>query len=1499
MPDVGVLNLQIHDNSEQAVQGLNGLVDALSRIKTAVSGLGLGSAANQIRKIATAVNESVNDSVITRLNQFGDAMAKLNGIGNININIRGADRISRTIESVEAIRDQMGDVGQIASDAAGSIAEGFETAAPQVQSVTQAFNDLRQSADETRGRLFDMNEIFDPSRLGIGNLGRDINEATTEMRGFGDMARDSAEIVNNMFRESTLGAISTMSEQIESLGRYNDYLGREATSPLERQAEDAERLCGELEQAESQIGELQNIMRLNNNVPVFNSIEEAAQHAGLTVDEFRGRLEETRAFLLMNQRTPVFSTIEEAARYAGISIEEMQRRLEETRTFLLLNQPTPVFDSIEAAAEHAGVSVERMREMVNESLSSVNMPNISEGSGENGENPFLITLGNMQEEATETIRLIELLRDKIQILEEEVDSGVTERGTLIDEKGIVNRQIQIEQLTEQLAKLEERQASLNGLFASNNVAQNVDQMVNSYSQIDLMTMKMNAMQQALVNDIAANRLSAQGIADRAMKIQDLASRIEELRQRQQETTTTTERLNGVFGAIAGALKSLKSGIQGMFPGITGLIKRFGSLIKYRMLRSIIRHITQGFTEGVKNVYEYSKAVGTAFAPAMDSAASALAQFKNSIGAAAAPLISALIPLLNQVVSAVIEAVNWLNQLFALLNGQKTWTRALPQTTEAFNKQAKAAGGASKAMKDLLADWDELNIIQSESGGGGGGGSGTTAAEYAEMFEEVSKFDSSVKDAIGWLEDHLPVVNGLVAALGAKLLGLPLSISIGIGLVVTGLGYSSSAGYDMGLNGLSSENLIKGVKGILATTFGAALIGFKLGGGAGGLIGATLGFTISLVVMGVNVRNGAVGRMYGQLEATRDNIKSVIQKYYAFEAHPQINISNTKITGIEDLEKKIEEQIQDVNIASMLVLNSNFSESDVADLAAKVKSLVDDVNALIRANKEYLVFIDLAINPDMKMEDVKGIEGWEILEGITTDLGTEIGKILADGVVDEFEKEALPGLLNALSEISIAITNAKQGEKYKSSMFGIRDAFISGELTKDSFKMYLEETSTLRQQTYEDARRAIDEEAEALASEIAGLEKAKELGYTEWNGMSIDAALEDARIRYSAIDEVGERSKRAQDLYNIWTAGTDEMIQSDVAQAFQSILSKPDAGTTEKFIRESTRIIQLTKKDIKKNLDDELLKYIAYTTDQDYDTLLSLKENSGVTGWSLLPENLKKAFVASLKRNPSISSVDVVDLLIDTYGIRPGELFSAMQFGNLSWKDKNNVLSEAIKKYGNNPDYAPEIGYAKGLMSVMNVGQDFAHDFEKAIKNTTFEIEWNALSAKEIFESFFPDAENGKIEVPVVVELDPYMNDDLLTEGDIRLSGHKRIRPKGEISDYSGDFSDLIDTFRFYNEKEQDILNRRPYGTDSEYGTNGFYYENMNNTNNAEDDEALASRVVAKFEPLINNQATLQTQTNQLLLQLLAKEFIAKVTPSSQLGFNNTASQMLASLVTGE
>jgi len=219
----------------------------------------------------------------------------------------------------------------------------------------------------------------------------------------------------------------------------------------------------------------------------------------------------------------------------------------------------------------------------------------------------------------------------------------------------------------------------------------------------------------------------------------------------------SEKINSFFGGLKKAISDIGS-------PLTGLVKQFARIAKYRMLRNVLKHISAGFKEGINNVYEYSKAVGTSFAPTMDSLKSTLAQFKNSLGAALAPALEALIPLLNSIVNAAIPVINALNQIFSLLAGKTSWTSAT-SATKSIDNIGKAAGGASDSMKEMLASFDELNVIASQSGGGGG----SSGTDVTGMFGEENGFDSGIVDFVNWLNDNLESILGIAVAIETALL----------------------------------------------------------------------------------------------------------------------------------------------------------------------------------------------------------------------------------------------------------------------------------------------------------------------------------------------------------------------------------------------------------------------------------------------------------------------------------------------------------------------------------------------------------------------------------------------------------------------------------------------------------------------------------------------------------------------------------------------------------
>ena len=221
-------------------------------------------------------------------------------------------------------------------------------------------------------------------------------------------------------------------------------------------------------------------------------------------------------------------------------------------------------------------------------------------------------------------------------------------------------------------------------------------------------------------------------------------------------------MGGVFKAFSAPLRGAVGKVTQLGKSLSGVVGGFKRILGYRIIRAIIKEITQAVQEGVKNLYGWSKGFDGAlmgsvtanakmqtFAQTMDGLATSLGYFKNTIGAAVAPLISALAPAIDWVIDKVVALINVINQLLALLGGATSWNKAIKKSQE-YEDATSGAGGAAKEALKYLAPFDELNVLPDDKKGGGGGG----GTDYSGMFEEETEFLEGLKDFTDALKERI-------------------------------------------------------------------------------------------------------------------------------------------------------------------------------------------------------------------------------------------------------------------------------------------------------------------------------------------------------------------------------------------------------------------------------------------------------------------------------------------------------------------------------------------------------------------------------------------------------------------------------------------------------------------------------------------------------------------------------------------------------------------------
>ena len=194
-----------------------------------------------------------------------------------------------------------------------------------------------------------------------------------------------------------------------------------------------------------------------------------------------------------------------------------------------------------------------------------------------------------------------------------------------------------------------------------------------------------------------------------------------------------------------------------------LVNMFKRILVYRIIRGIISGIGSAIKEGVQNLYEWSKLTNGEFAQSMDRLKSATTSLKNSLGIMVAPLIQAMVPVVEALARAFAYLANAVSWLIGVLKGSATYTKVNVGLMDKYNESAK------KAQRTILG-FDEINKLNGDNGG-----SSNSGTNYGDMFstEKINLPDlTGFADLIKAINDHMGIGIGLIPDLIAVLAKVP-------------------------------------------------------------------------------------------------------------------------------------------------------------------------------------------------------------------------------------------------------------------------------------------------------------------------------------------------------------------------------------------------------------------------------------------------------------------------------------------------------------------------------------------------------------------------------------------------------------------------------------------------------------------------------------------------------------------------------------------------------
>lgn len=313
-------------------------------------------------------------------------------------------------------------------------------------------------------------------------------------------------------------------------------------------------------------------------------------------------------------------------------------------------------------------------------------------------------------------------------------------------------------------------------------------------------------------------------------------------------------------------------IQAAISGELEPIRRLGVDISNARLQQELLNL--GYSQSVSTLSQADKAVlryiaimkqttdaQGDFARTINSPASQIKILKAQLNSLARAVGSLLYPALKSILPPLIAAVELVKELvtgIASLMGVKvefpdfsSASDAVGGVTDAMDNTTKATGKAAKAFKNYIMGFDELNVIQKDTGSSGGSGSGSGAAGNIlgdvdlsgyDMFKQYNEeFANQINSVKQKIKDMLPVIGAVTAALAlwklttfiADIVDAIKKIGILKGMVAGGI--LIGIGFYLMFDGikkaiedkLNAINFTEIIVGAITFVGGAALLGAKI------------------------------------------------------------------------------------------------------------------------------------------------------------------------------------------------------------------------------------------------------------------------------------------------------------------------------------------------------------------------------------------------------------------------------------------------------------------------------------------------------------------------------------------------------------------------------------------------------------------------------------------------------------------------------------------------
>lgn len=349
-------------------------------------------------------------------------------------------------------------------------------------------------------------------------------------------------------------------------------------------------------------------------------------------------------------------------------------------------------------------------------------------------------------------------------------------------------------------------------------------------------------------DVAKEKLSAMTSGTQAFSPEEIADQKETVKSLQSQWDSIQSRIEKIDSSIkkdtasvgqmserAGELSAQLAGV-GKSSGVMSdamaaadmrlvkFINRIKSLAKRVFVFTLITAALRSMRTWLGNVIKTN-----------NEATSAIARLKGALLTLAQPLVNIIVPAFTAFVNVLTRIVSAIASLFSALFGKTiSQSKEAAKSLNAETKALKGVGSAADKAAGSLAGFDEINQIATESASAGRAG----ATEIAPAFDfDTSTVEADLEKLLDWIK--LIGAGFLAWKLSDSFLG-GLKTFAGLLIAIKGAEEMAAAVWDAWINGVDFQNFMDMIVGAGIVVAGLAL--------AFGKTGAAIGLIVSGILM---------------------------------------------------------------------------------------------------------------------------------------------------------------------------------------------------------------------------------------------------------------------------------------------------------------------------------------------------------------------------------------------------------------------------------------------------------------------------------------------------------------------------------------------------------------------------------------------------------------------------------------------------------------------------